>query len=151
MSDVSSPTDAKIVNMVAEGTHRAADASNNRKEPITPMILKMKKHMSDKDEGMTLLEHRLFVFALIFNEIVTLKRSDVKFLESPVELSIVCGKTDIYREGQNVVVAKIGGILCPYNNFKCYLDNADIPEDRKSTFSEGCHSCQQKRNLNYML
>ena len=57
-----------------------------------------------------------FAGFLCFNELANLRCCDVKFCKDKyVELFIAKSKTDIYRNGNVVMLAKTGHITCPYN------------------------------------
>ncbi|XP_062621025.1 uncharacterized protein LOC134282644 [Saccostrea cucullata] len=46
-----------------------------------------------------------------------------------VEIFIESSKTDVYRDGTRVVIAKVCSDLCPVSNFELYLKLAGIPDD----------------------
>ena len=64
---------------------------------------------------------------LRFNELAFLRCCDVKFCDGKyVELFIAKSKTDIYRNGNVVVLAKTGHITCPFNLLSRYAQVANI-------------------------
>ena len=56
---------------------------------------------------------------LRFSELVNLKRSNIKFYSDHVNLNIEKSKTDIYREGKDVIISATNNILVP---LPCYPD-----------------------------
>ena len=69
---------------------------------------------------------RMLVF-LRFNELAFLCCCDVRFCdEKYVELFIAKSKTDIYRNGNVVVLAKIGHITCPFSLLSRYVQVGNI-------------------------
>ena len=71
---------------------------------------------------------------LRFNELAYLRCCDVKFCdEKYVELFIAQSKTDIYRNGNVVVLAKTGNITCPVSLLSRYVQvgNIDLSLDLK--------------------
>ena len=71
---------------------------------------------------------------LRFNELAFLCCCDVRFCdEKYVELFIAKSKTDIYRNGNVVVLAKIGHITCPFSLLSRYVQvgNIDLSSDLK--------------------
>jgi hypothetical protein len=63
---------------------------------------------------------------LRFSELINLRRSDITFFLSYIKLFLVKSKTDIYREGRDVLVAKTGLPTCPVNMLNRYLNLASI-------------------------
>ena len=64
---------------------------------------------------------------LRFNELANLRCCDVKFCKDKyVELFIAKNKTDIYRNGNVVMLAKTGHITWPYNLLNRYIQAAGI-------------------------
>ena len=71
---------------------------------------------------------------LRFNELAFLCCCDVRFCdEKYVELFIAKSKTDIYRNGKVVVLAKTGNITCPVSLLSRYVQvgNIDLSSDLK--------------------
>ena len=70
---------------------------------------------------------------LRFSEVSNLKSSHIKFEEGYVSIFIERSKTDVYRDGSWVLVAKTGSIACPYSLLQRYLKAAklgDTSEDQ---------------------
>ena len=55
------------------------------------------------------------------NKLFSIRRCDVVIEPTHVSIFIDSSKTDKYREGAWVVIARIGGILCPVINLERYL------------------------------
>jgi len=69
----------------------------------------------------------VFAGFLRFNELANLRCYDVKFCKDKyVELFIAKSKTDIYRNGNIVMLAKTGRITCPYTLLNRYIQAAGI-------------------------
>ena len=75
---------------------------------------------------MSLLSYAGF---LRFSELANLKRSNITIYSDHVKLVLEQSKTDVYREGRDVVISKTGNITCPVNMLIRYLDIAKIPEN----------------------
>ena len=74
------------------------------------------------------------VFLLRFNELAFLRCCDMRFCdEKYVELFIAKSKTDIYRNGNVVVLAKTDHITCPFSLLSRYVQvgNIDLSSDLK--------------------
>ena len=80
---------------------------------------------------------------LRFNELAHLRCCDVRFCDDKyVELFIAKSKTDIYRNGNVVVLAETGNITCPFNLLSRYVQvgNIDLSSDLKFfRKSKGCY------------
>ena len=65
---------------------------------------------------------------LRFNELAFLRCCDVRFCDRMeyVELFIAKSKTDIYRNGNVVVLAKTGDVTCPFSLLSRYVQVANI-------------------------
>jgi integrase len=71
------------------------------------------KHCNLKDlriASMCLICYSCF---LRFSELVNLRRSDITFFPTYIKLFLVKDKTDVYREGRDVLIAKTGLPTCP--------------------------------------
>ena len=64
---------------------------------------------------------------LCFNELAYIHCRDVKFVDNQyVELFIAKSKTDVYRNGSTVVLARTGHITCPFDILSRYAQVAKI-------------------------
>ena len=73
----------------------------------------------------------LVCFAVFFcyDEIAGLKESDIAFFPDHVEVFIESSKTDQFRDGARVVIARTHTQLCPVNMLERYVKMADIQGD----------------------
>jgi integrase len=90
-----------------------------KKEPITPDILQTIVLLYGNENG-NLKDLRIACMCLLgyagflrFSELASLKRSDISFFPSYVKLYLEKRKTDVYREGREVVISKTGTITGP--------------------------------------
>ena len=104
-----------------EGALRLIGHSLSKKEPITPDILKHIVLLYGKDNA-NLKDLRvacmcLFSFSgfLHFSELANLKRNNITFFDSHAKLYLEQSKTDIYREGKDVLISRTLNITCPVN------------------------------------
>jgi integrase len=103
-----------------------------KKEPITPDILKKivctygNKHCNLKDLRIASMCLICYSGLLRFSELINLRRSDITFFPTYIKLFLVKSKTDIYREGRDVLVAKTGLPTCPVNMLNRYLNLGSI-------------------------
>ena len=135
LAGVQSPCVSELVIAVKEGSLRSVGHSVVKKEPITPEILFQivqlygnstfsLKHV--RIACMCLLSYAGF---LRFNELANLKRHQIVFYEDHVSLFLEKSKTDIYREGRDVVISRTGKCTCPVLMLEKYLTMANIKSD----------------------
>ena len=78
-----------------------------------------------------------FAGFLRYNELAKLKESDLAFFEDHLELYIESSKTDQYRDGAWVVVARTRTELCPVQMLERYMALASIGEDAEKFLFRG--------------
>ena len=121
------PCKSDFVGLVREGAHRKIGHTVVKKEPLTPEILLKivnkygQSSNSLKDLRIVCMCLLSFAGFLRFSELANLKRSNISFHSSHVKLVLEQSKTDVYREGRDVVIAKTGTLSCPVNMLDRYL------------------------------
>jgi hypothetical protein len=107
--------------MLMEGGKRILSKSIEKKEPITTEILEkiLNKYGQDESEH-NLSSVRIFTFVLLgfagflrFNELANLRVKDISFHDLYISVTIEKSKTDVYRRGNNVLIASTGNKTCP--------------------------------------
>lgn len=131
---VPSPTDATLVKNVFEGAKRRLATPVLKKEPITPEIL-LNMYNSKFIEG-DLMSQRFISACLLayagflrISELLQIKRCDISIESCYMSLDIPKSKTDIYRDGNTVIISRTSSVLCPVRNLELYLEWADIQDD----------------------
>ena len=61
-----------------------------------------------------------------FSEVANLRRLDIVFHRNYLKIFIEKSKTDVYRDGAHVLVAKIGSLSCPFSILSKYIELAGI-------------------------
>lgn len=124
----SNPCESTLVKSILESGKRGLSRPTVKKELVTPaMMFNVCQKFASSDAGLyNLRTAAICVTAydgfLRFNELAYLRCDDVKFCEDKyVELFIAKSKTDIYRNGNVVVLAKSGRITCPFNLLSRYV------------------------------
>lgn len=132
LASLADPCKADLVNFVHEGSHRKEGNLVTKKEPVTPEIFSKIVH-NYGNENYDLKNVRVATICLLcysgfqrFSELANLRSSDIIFFSSHVTLFLLKSKTDIYREGRNVVIARTGSVTCPVNMLERYLKLAGI-------------------------
>ena len=105
-----------------------------KKEPIKPTHLRnLAKIFTENPK--TLPNYSILAICCVafsaflkFSEVANLRRSDIVFHSTYMKIVIEKSKTDIYRDGAHVLIAKTGSISCPYEVLQKYIELADIPE-----------------------
>ena len=129
-----SPTDSKIVVNVVESAKRILSTQTNKKEPITVEILlaMYKRIYKDKD----VMSQRIIVASLLgyagfmrSAELLQLQVSDIVFEDTYILVFVESSKTDKYRDGSWIPIAKSGTVLCPYTNLQKYIEWANLKGD----------------------
>lgn len=149
LAGVLNPCTSEFVLSVKEGVIRTVGHSVHKKEPMTPDILKQIVNNYGKDTS-NLKDLRLATMCLIcyagflrFSELVNLKRSNVKFYADHVNLYIEKSKTDVYREGKDVVISATKNPTCPVAMLSRYLVLANIPEGSNAYIFRSISYCSK--------
>ena len=112
------------------GARRILAKKTNKKEPITPEILaSLVERFAGKEASLS--DIRTITFCLLgfagffrFDELAKLKETDVAIYESHMELFVESSKTDQFRDGAWVVIARTGTNRCPVAMVERYMELA---------------------------
>ncbi|XP_071143820.1 uncharacterized protein [Mytilus edulis] len=135
-----SPTENLVVKNVLEGAKRRLATRIEKKEPVTPEILS--KMYSSSFKEYNVMSQRFICACLLaysgflrVSELLNIRRCDIIFELGYISIFIPKSKTDIYRDGNSVVIACMDSDMCPVKNLKLYLLWADIsPESEEFIF-----------------
>lgn len=126
------PTQHELVKQVVAGAKRILAHQTNKKEPITPEILaklvdKFAGESADLDD-IRIVAICLMSFAgfLRYNEVSALKESDLHIYSDHMEIFIEASKTDQYRDGAWVVIARTQTKTCPVHMMERYTKLANV-------------------------
>ncbi|CAH3181503.1 unnamed protein product, partial [Porites lobata] len=92
-----------------------------KKEPVTPaMILDICNRFAGPNANLSDLRLATicvtaYTAFLRYNELASLRCSDVSFCDSFVKIYVYKSKRDVYRDGAYVLLAKTGYVSCPFN------------------------------------
>ena len=150
------PCDSNLVKGILESAKRSLSTPIVKKEPVTPdMVLSICQKFASANANLSDLRTAAicvtaFAGFLHFNKLANLRCCDVKFCKDKyVELFIAKSKTDIYRNGNVVMLAKTGHITCPYNLLNRYIQAAGIDFSSNLMFFRSLHFV--KSNASYTL
>ena len=126
------PTEAVLVSYVLDAAQRICHRPKKKKQPIVIEHIK-KIHDSLTEKGMSLLHLRNFVMMLLcftgflrYDEAANLKLEDIVFQDSFMKIFIEKSKTDQFREGAWVFIAKVDSDICPTKILRKYITEANL-------------------------
>lgn len=133
---VNNPCGSKLLHMVMEGGKRIRCKPIQKKELITPEILEqiITKYGNDNCKRDLLCVRVCAMFLIGFagffryNELANLRVRNVSFHEMYMSVHIESSKTDVYRRGNDVLIASTGKSTCPVYWTKLYLQLAELSD-----------------------
>ena len=121
---VDDPTQHPLVKNVLASSKRMLAKQTLKKEPITPEIL---SQLVDKAAS-NLSDVRTLAIMLVgyagffrFDELARIREADVTIYQDHLEIFLESSKTDQYRDGSRVVIARTNNKLCPVAMLEQYL------------------------------
>ena len=127
-----SPTSHPMVRTMQESAHCIKERPKVKKEPATPQLLQ-KMASTLHQESASLLDIRTVTICLLafsgffrFNEIAKIRSSDLQFSSTDVRIRVRQSKTDQYRDGNEVVIAKTKSNTCPVAMLERYMTMANF-------------------------
>ena len=154
VAGVKNPCDSELVKCVKEGAVRDTSRPVEKKEPIEPEHLCLiidiyaHKNCSLSDLRIACMCTLAYAAFLRFSELSMLTRGDINIFEDHIIIHIVKSKTDKYRNGCDVYVARTGTKTCPVSILERYMQIAKIENSEEFLF-RSITLCK-KRNY-YML
>lgn len=132
--DFKSPTDSKLVTNILESSKRLLGKPTVKKEPFTrDMLSKMYDHLySSKNlKNQRIICACLLAFSgfLRSSELLSIKVSDIVFFQTYMSIFIESSKTDKYRDGSWITIAKTGTCLCPVVNIQKFISWSSLKND----------------------
>ena len=139
------PCESSLCTNILEAAKRISSKTTNKKQPISVDDLQKIFELCNGLEG-SLLELRNLCFIILsfvgflrFSEVSALKKGNISFHETHMTLFIERSKTDVYRDGNKLYIAKTGSDLCPVSILKLYLEKAKISSDEDYIFRQLSH------------
>ena len=118
-----------FVRVVLAGLQRQLAKPKKKKEPITvEMLSAMAQSVDGSLADLRLIAMALLAFSAILrcDELVKLRCCDVVFSPASMSIKLPRSKTDQYREGSSVVVARSGTHTCPVAVLEQYCTRAEL-------------------------
>ena len=145
-----SPYESSLCEMVMEASKRAPKRRKKKKEPLTAENLK-DIYKSIGEKSCTLLNFRTFVMMVIsyvgflrYSEAADIRRCDIEFHDTFLKLFIEKSKTDVYRDGHWILIAKIESEICPVKLLGEYLQRTEIDVSSQECIFRGMSWLKKK-------
>ena len=122
-------TASPFVRAVLAGLQRKLAKPKKKKEPVTPdMLVAIARSCGDSLSDLRLLAMAVFAFAAFLrcNELINLRCCDISFSSESMSVSLPKSKTDQYREGSSVLVARSSTATCPVGIMERYFKKAAL-------------------------
>ena len=129
-----------FVSAVLSGLQRQLAKPKTKKEPITSdMLSAMVKSCDGSLSDLRLMAMALLAFAAFLrsDELINLRACDVSFVAGHMAISLPKSKTDQYRDGVTVMVARSGTSTCPVAMLERYFDKAALTQSSTSLVFRG--------------
>ena len=125
-------TSSVIVRTTLAGLQRQLAKPKKRKEPITTgMLSKIVRSLGTSPSlaDLRLAASSLLAFAafLRYDEVSKLRYCDLQFTADAMTVHISSSKTDQYRQGDTVLIARTGAETCPVVMLERYIKATDTP------------------------
>ena len=120
-----------MIKNVLEAVKRILNHRSQKKLALTVEQLRLAAEFLNEKRSLKNIRMRVimiisFAGFLRFSECQNLRRSDIKILNDYALIFIEKSKTDVYREGHWIMIAKTNSDLCPVSNLAYYLEKANI-------------------------
>lgn len=127
LAGVEPVSQSPLIKVINEGFQRSLARPKRRKEPVTPEMLK--EVVESFGSNPSLAEVRLGSICLLayaaflrIDELRQLRCCDIEFNLEGMNVKIASSKTDQYRQGQVVPIARTGSPTCPVGMLCKYID-----------------------------
>ena len=126
------PADTPFSRNIVESSRRVYAKPVNKKEPISSKILERIYHRYAAPNSPLQDLRTALIFVLGFsglsraNELLDLKTTDISIKDRHLEIFVRKSKTDQYRGGNIVYIAKTNGQVCPHALLSRYYSLASI-------------------------
>ena len=129
-------SESPFVRIVLDGLQRKLAKPKVRKEPVTTdMMSTLVKSLGDVPSltDVQLVAACLLAFSafLHYDELAKLRYCDVTFSPLRMAVHIASSKTDQYRHGDNILVARTGSATCPVDMLERYYTMAALSTQSK--------------------
>ena len=131
IADLPNPTLHSLPKMLKESAKRKLMKAPQKKVPATPSLMAAIVNKYGKSESLSDL--RLATMSILsysgflrFNDLINLKVSDLRFDVGHVSVYIAKSKTDVYNQGQTVVISETNNMTCPIKLTREYMKRGKL-------------------------
>ena len=131
VAGMQAPSDSPLVQSVMEGFRRLLAKPKCPKEPVSVEMLQAMVEAAGPSPSLT--EVRLLAICLVAftgflrcDELTRLRCKDVTFNDHGMVINVVSSKTDQFREGASLVIARTGAPTCPVSMMQKYFKMAGL-------------------------
>ena len=131
VAGMQAPSDSPLVQSVMEGFRRLLAKPKCPKEPVSVEMLQAMVEAAGPSPSLT--EVRLLAICLVAftgflrcDELTRLRCKDVTFNDHGMVINVVSSKTDQFREGASLVIARTGTPTCPVSMMQKYFKMAGL-------------------------
>lgn len=149
---IKSVTEEPLVKSCLKGLRRKLAKPVVKKRPVTAEMLK--EIAQSLGPGAPLSEVRLLAAAVLsfagflrYDELSNLRCCDVEFKKDHVSLHINSSKTDQFRKGAEVVIARTGSVVCPVSVLHRYFRVGSIDNKSELKLFRGVYRTKQGERL----
>lgn len=130
INDLPDPTANSFIVSLQDSAKRVACPQKHKKDPVnTDLLIKLCNRFADSDDLLVIRDLTMILLSyagfLRYDEISSLLCRDVKVFDDYLTIYINKSKTDQYRHGNEVVIAKGSTVACPLNMFNRYVKCSD--------------------------
>ena len=129
LAGVKAIADSPFVRTVRDGLTRQLAKPVNKMEPVTlDMLSAMARSSNDSLTDLRLLAMACLAYAAFLrcDELIKIRCCDISFQKESMSLSLPSSKTDQYREGAVVLVARSSSVTCPVATMERYFEKAKL-------------------------
>ena len=147
------PADTPFSRNIVESSRRVYAKPVNKKEPISSKILERIYHRYAAPNSSLQDLRTALIFVLGFsglfraNELLDLKTTDISIKDRHLEIYVRKSKTDQYRGGNIVYIAKTNGQVCPHALLSRYYSLAGINAHTAQYIFRSLQSLQRPNDL----
>lgn len=155
MYGLQNPCGSGLVRTLLEAAKRKLAQPIRKKDPITfQMITELCEKYASENSNLSDLRLAAicvtgFHAFLRFNELASLRCCDVNFAsvdgERFVKLYIIKSKTDVYHQGNTVLMAETKDVACPFNILSRYINKASIDLSSTAPLIRAVYFCKSKK------
>ena len=127
----SDPTDNVHVRQLLSTSKRSVNKPKCKKDIVSPDHIKTLFELYSDSQDLFVIRDLTMIITcfsgfLRYDEMSNLKCNEIKFEPDYVKLVIAKGKTDQFRDGNEVLLAKIDSFACPYKALTKYVSALQI-------------------------